>query len=220
MFGEYDFHLLQIQYLKAAMDQVAAFRPQNMTPAQMQTEYDNGVTTRTNFQTKAAARNLARGEMYEKQADGHQAAVGVYAVMKSRYRKDQGSAEAIGKLPTQDRTVDDSITRMEAMTTLWGQLPNDPFSNPAGPFVAWTGMDKAAFDVKLATLKPTNPPSSPPTKATRSRRATCTPRTVSWPIWRWRRWPKVEGSLPRARPSARSSTPSPPNPRSNHPRRP
>jgi len=153
MFGEYDFHLLQIQYLKAAMDQVAAFRPQNMTPAQMQTEYDNGVTTRTNFQTKAAARNLARGEMYEKQADGHQAAIGVYAVMKSRYRKDQGSAEAIGKLPTQDQTVDDSITRMEAMSTLWGQLPNDPFSNPAGPFVAWAGMDKAAFDAKLTTLK-------------------------------------------------------------------
>lgn len=153
MFGEYDFHLLQLQYIKAAMDQIAAFRPQNMTPAQIQAEYDAGATTRTTFQQKTGARDLARGEMREKADDGHQAVVGVYGVMKSRYRKDPGSSEAIGNLPTQDRTVPETVLRMEALSTLWGQLPNDPFSNPPGPLMAWGGMDKAAFDAKLATAK-------------------------------------------------------------------
>lgn len=45
------------------------------------------------------------------------------------------------------------LPRSEAISTLWGQLPNDPFAVPPGPFVAWAGMDKAAFDAKLAALK-------------------------------------------------------------------
>jgi len=153
MLGEFDFHLLQIQYIKAAMDQMATFRPMNMTPAQMQTEYDNGVTVRTEYLSKKATLNLARGELPEKQDEAHQAAIGVYGVMKTRYRKDPGSRDAINTLPTKDQSVEQTRVRMESMSALWTQLPNDPFSSPPGPFVAWSGMNQAAFDALLATLK-------------------------------------------------------------------
>jgi len=153
MLGEFDFHLLQVQYIKAAMDQLPTFQPLAMTPAQMQTEYDNGVTVRTSFQGKLAALNLARGDMYEKLQDGHQTAIGVYGVMKTRYRKDPGALEAITKLPTKDQTVEETTIRMEAMTSLWGQLPLDPNVTPPAQLVPWPGMTKAAFDTKLTALK-------------------------------------------------------------------
>lgn len=153
MLGEFDFHLLQLQHIKAAMDQIATFRPILMTPAQMQTEYDNGVTMRTEYQSKKTALNLARGELAEKQDDAHQTAIGVYGVMKTRYRKDPGSLDAINNLPTKDQTVEETRVRMEMMTALWSQLPNDPFAVPPGPFVAWAAMNQAAFDAKLATMK-------------------------------------------------------------------
>ena len=153
MFGEFDFHLLQVQYLKGAMDQIPAFHPQGMTPAQVQAQYEGGLAVRVDFQTKTATRNLARGEMLEKQADAHRAATGIYGVMKVRYRKEPRALEAIAKLPTKDQTVAETTIRVEAMSSLWGQLPNDPFIDPPAPFVAWGGMDKAAFDAKLAALK-------------------------------------------------------------------
>jgi hypothetical protein len=153
MLGEFDFHLLQIQYIKAAMDQLPTFAPLAMTPAMMQTEYDNGVTMRTSFQNKSTALDLARGEMYEKMQDAHQTAIGVYGVMKTRYRTDPGSFAAINKLPTQDQTVEQTRLRLETMSSLWVQLPNDPYAVPPGPLVAWPGMTKVAFDLKLTTLK-------------------------------------------------------------------
>jgi len=152
MLGEFDFHLLQLQHIKAAMDQVATYRPMNMTPAQMQTEVDNGVTVRTDYLNKRATLNLARGELAEKQDEAHQAAIGVYGVMKTRYRKDPGSLDAINTLPTKDQSVEETRVRMDAMKALWSQLPNDPFSSPPGPFVAWAGMDQAAFSALLTTM--------------------------------------------------------------------
>lgn len=152
MLGEFDFHLLQLQYIKAAMDQLPMFSPLAMTAAQMQTEYDDGKTVRTDYLSKRAALSLARGELHERQEAGHQAAIGVYGVMKTRYRKDSGSLEAISLLPTKDQTFDQTRARMDAMKALWALLPNDPYAMPPGPFVAWAGMDQAAFTTILTAM--------------------------------------------------------------------
>lgn len=152
MLGEFDFHMLQVQYLKAAMDQLPTFSPLAMTAAQMQTDYDNGKTVRTEYLNKKATVSLARGVLHEAQEDAHQAAIGVYGVMKTRYRKTPGALEAINTLPTQDQTFAETHDRMTAIKALWAQLPNDPYSSPAGPFVAWAGMDQAAFTTKLTTM--------------------------------------------------------------------
>ncbi len=152
MLGDFDFHLLQVQSIKAAMDELPTFTPLLMTPAQMQTEYDNGVTVRTAYLSAMTTLNLARGQFHSKVEDGHQAAVGVYGVMKTRYRKDPATLEAIKTLPTQDQNPEKTRVRMEAMSSMWGQLPDDPYANPPGPFVAWPTMDQAAFDAKLAAL--------------------------------------------------------------------
>lgn len=152
MLGEFDFHMLQVQSIKAAMDQLPTYAPLAMTAAQMQAQYDDGLAVRLEYLSKLNGLKLARGELHEKTEAGHQAAIGVYGVMKSRYRNDPGSLEAIKGLPTQDRTYEETRVRMEAMSSLWSQLPDDPYANPPGPLVAWAGMDQAGFDTVLTTM--------------------------------------------------------------------
>lgn len=152
MLGEFDFHLLQVRYIIAAMGQLPTFMPLAKDQAKMQTEYDDANAVRSTYQSQLQTLNLARGELHEKTDEAHQAAIGVYGVMKTRYRKDPGSLEAIKKLPTQDQTYEATRERMDEISSLWSQLPNDPHSDPPGPFVAWGGMDQAAFDASRAVM--------------------------------------------------------------------
>ena len=74
----------------------------------------------------------------------------VFGIMKTRYRKDVVSSEVIAKLPTVDKTPAETLRRAQALSILWGKLPNPPGS--LTPFKAWDTMDKAAFDALLAAL--------------------------------------------------------------------
>ena len=57
----FDFEVLQARYLKAAMDKIATFRPDGLTPANAQTLIDSALATRTTFQTAKSALELADG---------------------------------------------------------------------------------------------------------------------------------------------------------------
>ncbi len=151
MFEQFDFRVTQGRYVKAAMDAIATFRPDGKTPAEVQAVIDAALTARTTFQTANSALNLARGELEESRLAAHAACVQVFPIMKSRYRADAGSLSAISRLPIEDKTVAQTIGRMEATSILWGQLPNPPGSATA--FKAWDTMDKVAFDALLTTLK-------------------------------------------------------------------
>jgi len=151
MFETFDFELLQLRYVKAAMVKIPSFRPDGKTPADAQTIMDNAATVRATFVTADTTRNLAKGELAEAHDKAHLACIQVYPIMKSRYRNDPGSLSAINKLPVDDKTVPQTITRMEAIKSLWGLLPNPPGSATA--FKAWDTMDQAAFDALLAPLK-------------------------------------------------------------------
>jgi hypothetical protein len=82
--------------------------------------------------------------------NGHDAGVGVSAAMKSRYRKDAASLDTIDGLPVDDQTAADTIKRMEAISSLWGKLPE--IGSPPAQFVAWDGMTKVDFDALLADI--------------------------------------------------------------------
>ena len=151
MFDIFDFEMTQARYVKAAMVLIPTFRPDGKTPVEAQAIIDAALGFRTAFQNASTALNIARGELEEARQAAHLACVQVYPIMKSRYRTDPGSLSAINRLPVDDKTVAQTVGRMEAQSILWGQLPNPPGS--ATPFKAWDTMDKAAFDVLLATLK-------------------------------------------------------------------
>jgi hypothetical protein len=151
MFKLVDFEILQGRYVKAAMDEIATFRPEGKLPADAQTLIDAVTTAQTTFLNKSAALDLARGEVQEKVDALHVVCTQVYPIMKVRYRTDPGSLQAINRLPVADRSQRETTVRGESLSALWGQLPNPPGS--ATPFEAWGGMNKAAFDTILTAAK-------------------------------------------------------------------
>ena len=156
MFEVYNFELLRLRYIKAAMDVILSFRPDGKTPAEVGTMISDATSStspRANFEAADATLQLARGEYDEDLATGHEVCVQVYPIMKSRFRADPGSSSAIASLPTGDQTGNATLTRLKAISTLWAQLPNPPGSATA--FRAWDTMDRAAFDAYITAIEGT-----------------------------------------------------------------
>lgn len=151
MFKGVDFTILQAQSVKAAMDQIATYRPDGKTPANAQTLIDAVVAAQAMFLNKSTTLDLARGELQESADELHVACTQVYPIMKAMYRSDPGSLQAINRLPVNDRTVRETLVRAQAITSLWTQLPNPPGSATA--FKAWDTMDQAAFVALIAAAK-------------------------------------------------------------------
>ena len=147
----FDFEVVQMRYIKAAMDEIPTFQPDGKTAADVQTMIDTAEAVRATFQNADVTLALARGELAEATDGLHTACVQVYAIMKNRFRADPGSLQAINRLPVHDRTTRDTLARSESLSALWGQLPNPPGS--ATPFVAWSSMDKTAFDALLTATR-------------------------------------------------------------------
>ena len=149
MLEAYNFHLEQLLFTKGAMDQLAEFRPFSKTPAQVLTMITDTKAMRPAFLAKFAVRESGRAGLRAAQADGHQAAVQVYAFARSLYAKDRKSLDMIRRLPKRDYTAAQTITRMSAISELWATLPNPP--GQATAFVAGP-LTKEAFDALLADL--------------------------------------------------------------------
>ena len=116
MLVEFDFHVFQLRYVRAAMASIATYKPDGMNVAAMDGVLTNAGTVRQAYVDAKQTFDLARGEFREAVNDGHDAAVGVHAAMKSRFRKDPGSLSAIEGLPTQDQTAAETIKRMRTTT--------------------------------------------------------------------------------------------------------
>lgn len=151
MLEDYDFHILQLRYIREAMNDFANYRPDDWTVAALDTFIAGAKTTRTAFVEAKTDLDLAMGGRNSTHANLHDACVSVYGIMKTRFRKDVVSSEVITKLPVDDHTPAETQRRGQSISVLWGKLPNPPGS--ATPFKAWDTMDKAAFDVLLAALE-------------------------------------------------------------------
>lgn len=159
MFENYSFQVLRLRYIGGAATAIPSFRPDGKSPADiaaMVTSATAPTGPRGNYEAAKATLDLAQGEFDEDIAEGHAACVQVYPIMKSRYRTDPGSLSAINSLPTVDESPNATYTRLKAISTLWGKLPNPPGS--ATPFKAWDTMDKAAFDAYLIALEGSDGP--------------------------------------------------------------
>ena len=150
MLDEYDFHILQLRYVREAMNNFANYRPDDLTVALVDAIIAGAKTTRTDFLNAKTDFDLAMGGRNSAAASLHVACVSVFGIMKNRFRKDLVSSEVIAKLPVDDRTAADTLRRGQSISILWGKLPNPPGSATA--FKAWDTMDKTAFDLLVAAL--------------------------------------------------------------------
>jgi len=149
-FVSFNFHLTQLRYIKATMDELPTYRPNGMTPAQVETMIDDAKAVKAAYTTKDTALDLARGNYSQAVKDGHTVAFQVYGIMKSRFRNASAALGAINNLPVDDDTPQKTQDRMEKISKLWPLLPNDP--NTGSPFLPWAGMDQAAFNALFAAI--------------------------------------------------------------------
>jgi len=134
MLVEFDFYLTQVRYIKAAVHNIATYSPDGMDEAAIGTLITNALAVRQQYIDANETFDLARADYRDAINKGHDANVGVHAAMKSRYRKDPSSLEAITGLPVQDQTADETIKRMEQISSLWAKLPQ--IGTPPAEFVA------------------------------------------------------------------------------------
>jgi hypothetical protein len=146
----YDFHILQLRYIREAMNNFANYKPDDWTVAQVDTFITGAKTVRTAFIDAKTELDLAMGGRNSASAAAHDACVAVFGIMKTRFRKDPVSTEVIAKLPVDDRNPAETLRRGQSMSSVWGKLPNPPGS--ATPFKAWDTMDKTAFDALITAL--------------------------------------------------------------------
>lgn len=153
MFGQFYFNRTRLRYIRAAIFGILTYRPDGKDAAYVQTQITGLDTRQTTFVDADQTLSLARGEVHERVAEGHKLCVKIFPIMRSRYRDDAGSSEAIGRLPTEDKTADETKTRMKETSALWVKLPllTDP-PNPPTAFVAWPGMTQAVFEAARVAI--------------------------------------------------------------------
>ena len=134
MLDSYTFRQTQLIYIKAAMDEVAEFRPFGNSPGQVAGFIAESEVQKADFLAKRALRESGRAGYRLSHGVGHRAAVQVYAMMKSVYSSDAKSSQLIVRLPKGDTSATKTINRMAAMAELWSTLPLPP--GQSVPFAA------------------------------------------------------------------------------------
>lgn len=153
MFGSFYFNRTRLRYLRAAVTAIPNFRPDGKDAAYVQTQITGLDTKQATFVDADQTLSLARGEFHERVAEGHKLCVKIFPILRSRYRDDVGSSAAISRLPTDDKTPDETKTRMKDTSVLWVKLPllTDP-PNPPAAFTPWPGMTQAVFEAARVAI--------------------------------------------------------------------
>lgn len=143
-------HEKKLALVRSAMVEIPNFKPDNKTTAWLDDVIDKSAAVRSDYLEKDAELKNVRAQLHAAWNEGHQAVISVYPIMQSIYRDDAAVSEAISKLPVGDRSPAETLTRLEAISKQWAELPNMPGTNKA--FVAGE-TDKAALDGLAAALK-------------------------------------------------------------------
>ena len=154
MLVEFDFAVTQTAYVKAAMDEIPAFRPDGLTPANVQTLVTSATPVRDAYVTKKNAIGDARTLRHTTIDTLHDACVDFAAQGRSRFRKIAGILQRFGRLPTQDQTFQETLTRGAASDALWATLPQ--IGSPAAAFTVLQGdavLSRAGFTALIAAAR-------------------------------------------------------------------
>jgi len=144
-FETFSFHCTQAKYVKVAVDHITnpQYNPDGLTPLQVSTMLSDADTEVASYMDRFDALNVARGELEASAATAHDAAVDVYACMKSCYRKNRGVLASIRRLTKDDRTSRQTLLRVKSLSRRWAQLP----APPGGGIFQVGAITMAAFNL-------------------------------------------------------------------------
>ena len=141
MLVEFDFAVTQMAYVKAAMDQIASFRPDGESPAQVQARIDSGTPVRSTYVTQKTAIGEARALRHATIDAVHEACVDFAEQGRSRFRRNPKIVELFDGLPVRDQTFQETLVRGDSAVAVWTILP--PVGTPPAGAGLWGQLDLA-----------------------------------------------------------------------------
>ena len=150
MLDQFTFTLTRLRYLYAAQQNIPTFKPDGKNADDTADQLTAATAAGDEFLLKFNAYNTANGTLAAQLDIAHEAAVTVYACMKSCYRKDISCSAAIVRLPKQDRSPEVTLKRMRALTACWSTLPSVPGTTDPFTVGPWT---YATFGAAAQTLE-------------------------------------------------------------------
>lgn len=120
----FDHARTQVRYGKAAMDEIDAYRPDGKSPGQIETFLLSADAPRATYLTTREAITNARLIRQAAVLTLHAGNVDFSTQARSVFRKDKLVLERLARLPTDDRTLQESMARADAILALWPGLPD------------------------------------------------------------------------------------------------
>ena len=115
------FTYTRLRYLHAAVDSIAPpFHPDGKDADAVAQYLAQGKIALDLALDQKTKTDLARGRQGLAVQAGHSATVMAHACMKSCYRTDEVSLEALRRVPTQDETPPDTLQRMKKLCSVGG----------------------------------------------------------------------------------------------------
>ena len=128
MFELISFVITQLWRIRKCLQQAALvdYASDSKAAADVASMIAAAEAAKTDFAAKSVNLTGARGELASKLDAAHGAAVGVYAGMRSVYRRDAGALRQLSKIPKKDDTAVATLARMQLTGEVWAKLPNAP----------------------------------------------------------------------------------------------
>lgn len=154
MLEMYDFTVVQVRYIKAAMDQIASFHPDGLTTSAVAALTPNPDPIRANYITKKDAAGTARDARNNGATGVHDVCIDFLAQATSVYRKNPAVSEQLGRVMRDDKTFSQCMTRGDQSSAVWANLPQ--VGSPLAAFVVLrdgSNVSKATFDGLITTAR-------------------------------------------------------------------
>ncbi len=151
MLKPYDFSLTQLRYIRAAMAQVASFRPGGATLSSLDALLLDSIPPRTAYLAAKTDLDSARADRRFAIQMLHDACIDFAAQARSTFRRNPNVAERLTRLPSKDQSFPETLARADATLALWGTLPQA--GTPAADFTVKQGteiLDLAGFEALRA----------------------------------------------------------------------
>lgn len=143
MLIQFDFTLLQLRYIHAAMTEIPSYRPDGLTLGEMAAQIAEAEGFQSDYVQGGNEVEGARVRRRVSNEQLHDLCVDFRAQAKSRFRKDDSLGQRLNRLPVDDRTFVETMKRADLIVALWADLPQ--VGSPLAPFTVGQGTENVTL---------------------------------------------------------------------------
>ena len=123
MLLQFDFAVSRLRYLKAAMTEIPSFRPEGLLPADIQSLITSAGPVRADYVSRKTSLDGARALRRSACASLHAACIDFNQQARNAFRKNPTVMECLERLPTNDKSFQQTLDRADMALVQWAALP-------------------------------------------------------------------------------------------------